>query len=61
MNSADISLVKRRDQLIEAIVEALRSRFQEKPLTVAEHVALQSALAHYDIETHLSDWMSAPT
>lgn len=41
------SLVMRRDELIEEIVEILRVRLAGVPFTVEEHVALQKAIAHF--------------
>ena len=50
MNSADVTFVARRDALIEAIEDVLQPQLLERPLSTAQHVSLQTAIAQYTVD-----------
>jgi hypothetical protein len=51
MNPADVSQVRRRDHLLEEILEILHPQLMERQaLTVDQHRALQAAIANFTVD-----------
>lgn len=49
-NPSDVSMVKRRDQLIGQIQQIIERQTGTVPLSIDQHIALQEAIAHFTVD-----------
>ena len=50
MNTSDVSMVARRDDLITRIQSVLEPQLKKAPLSVQQHVDLQVAIANFTVD-----------